>query len=295
MKLARLLEFHLQNPATSALSHSLGDAYLYKNNRIYKAVRDNVLKNGFIFSAEIDPAYLALPLAELENILLTKKIPYFDNVSVLKTIEQKRPGAASWEDVRDNLKKNFLFHESCHACARSYFSENSQLLKNKILNLLTEESFANTCELLAVVDTEDAAHRIFYETNSYTALFEQKTNFKNAIRELGADVTAKIIFLGYLHSNHLHDYIEDRDLKRIIKLTGLQNPDDKQFKTIKYIIKNCFRLDETFKQVTTRFYMKLNQVQIEHSDLKKLDYLAEFEQKPGYVQYLNKLAEVLTQ
>lgn len=205
MKLSRLLEFHSQNATDQGLANNLGDAYLYCNNRIYRNVRDHVLKFGFKFSDEIDPNYLALPLAELENILKNKKIPYFDNVSVLKKIEQNKLGVATWEDVRDNLKKNFLFHESCHACARSLYSRNSSRLNNRVLNLLVEESFANTCELLAVLDTEDAAHRIFYEMNSYTALFEIKTEFKNAVRDLGMANVAKIIFFGYLHSNHLYD------------------------------------------------------------------------------------------
>ncbi|MBY0553962.1 hypothetical protein K2P97_05505 [bacterium] len=298
MKLSRLLELHSQNTTKEILPNNLGDAYLYKNNRIYRSIRDQVLKNGFSFSDEMNSAYLALPLAELENILQTKKIPYFNNVDVLKKIEQKKPHVATWEDVRDNLKKNFLFHESCHACARAYYNTDSGHLKNKVLNLLIEESFANTCELLAVMDAEDAAHRIFYEMNSYTALFELKTEFKNASRDLGFDNFAKIIFFGYLHSNHLHDYIEDRDLKRVVSLTGLKDwsqLSDKQQKTIKYVIKNCFQLDETFKQVTTRFYMKLNQVEIEHSDLKKQDYLSEFEQNSAYIKHLNNLSEVLTQ
>jgi hypothetical protein len=294
MKLARLLDLHLEKTSEVTLQDNLGDSYLYSKNKIYKAIRDECLKNNFYFSSDYDSSYLALPLAELENILNNKKIPYFNNVDVLKNIEKQKPNLADWSDIADNLKKNFLFHESCHAVARSYRNNKPEGLESKVLNQLIEESFANTCELLGIVYAEAAAHRIFYEINSYTALIEQKTNLKNAFDELGFEFIFKVTMLGYLHSNHLHDSMDDLTLKRIIALTDANKKlSDKHLKTIKFVLRNCFNLDNTFKQVTTRFYMKLNTLETTHSNLKNVNYLSDFENNTNYRLYLNHLTDLL--
>ena len=196
--------------------------------------------------------------------------------------------------MKHNLKKNFLFHESCHAVARSFRNSKPQGLENKILNQLIEESYANTCELLGIIYAEDSAHRIFYEMNSYTALFEQKTNLKNAIDELGFEFIIKATILGYLHSNHLHDSMDDVTLKRTIALTDANKKlSDKHLKTTKFVLRNCFNLDNAFKQVTTRFYMKLNAVETTHSNLKNVVYLSDFEKNINYRLYLNHLTDLL--
>ena len=95
-------------------------------------------------------------VSQLEWILQKKIIPYIDNTSVLKQLNDKLPENILWDDISDNLKGNHVFHESCHAVSRSLINEfyKDPVLKTKndfqnhTLMRLIEESFANTCELL---------------------------------------------------------------------------------------------------------------------------------------------------
>lgn len=285
MKINRLLELHQQHKNQNTLNDCFGDAYLYRHNRICKLIRDETLKQNYTFTSEENKNYLALPLAELDCILKFKKIPYFDNVSVLKKIEDKSPNLANWDDIRDNLRRNFIFHESAHVCARAVLNCKKDACKDLILNMLIEESFANTCELLAVHYVEDAAHRVFYELNSYATLFDQKNLIKSMVGELGLAQVITFVVYGYIHSNFLHNSIDDKSFNRVcdivLKNAG-QALNAKQVKMLRSLLRNCFTLDENFKQVTTRFYMKLSGAPLEHSKLITVDYLAQFERNDAY-------------
>ena len=292
MKISRLLERHLSAVHPTGLINNFGDTFLCQNNKIFKNVRSEALKLGFLFSNEQNDAYQALPLSQLASILSTKKIPYLNNVSVLKELEKQISNVADWDDINDNFKKNFLFHESCHAVARVYSKDIK--IEDRVLVMLMEESFANTCELLAVVEVNEAAHKIFYEWNSYTALFDSKSNLKSALLEIGSDILSKIIFFGYLHSNLLFDTMDEKQLGRILKIVSKREFSAKQIKTIKSLIKICFTLDYRFKEVTTRFYMRLNGLTQNLDKRISLNYIDKFENNAELGLFLDKLILVVT-
>ena len=291
MKLSKLLELHSLSSDPADLRQNFGDAYLCQNNKIFRNIRREALRRGFTFSHEQNDAYQALPLSQLSEILSTKKIPYLDNVSVLKKIESRLPDKAEWGDLRDNLRKNFLFHESCHAVARELLQP---LPKGDLeLQMLMEESFANTCELLAVVDAGDLPHRIFLEWNSYTALFEAQNNLRSALEEIGRSEFFTLMFFGYLHSNFLFDSFEDAQFNRIAKLAVPMNLNAKQLKTARVLLKICFTLDKNFKEVTTGFYLKLNGVSADFRQAGTYNYLDKFEKISEYRDYVSRLAQVV--
>lgn len=295
MKISKLLEEHLRANHPSGISHNLGDSYLCQQNKIYRNIRETALKQGCKYSCEpssANQAYQALPLSQLNAILESKTIPYLDNVSVIKQLEAQIPGVTQWDDISDNLRKNFLFHESCHAVARALSI--GLKTEDRVLNMLLEESFANTCELLAVMDANELAHRVFYDRNSYTALFEEKTNLKNLQKEIGEEIFTKLIFFGYLHSNYSFSNMDENHLNRVLKLVTQQMFSLKQIKTIKAILKICFTLDSRFKEVTTRFYMRLNAINIDYNKLCDLDYFESFEKHKKYNEYVKDLVFVIT-
>lgn len=292
MKISRLLEQHFSVSHPSGLEQNFGDSYLCRHNKIYRNIRLAAQKSGFKFSADRNDAYQALPLSQLPVILSTKVIPFLDNVGVLNQLEIQRKDAIDWDDIRDNLRKNFIFHESCHAVAREISGKFR--LDDPILNMLMEESFANTCELLAVIDTNELSDKIFYEWNSYTALFESRTNLKNAVAEIGDGLFGKIIFLGYLHSNFQFENFTESQLSRALKIATSQEFSAKQLKTIKALIKICFTLDERFKEVTTRFYMRLNGLGGHSKKTASSAYFENFEKNSAYREYFDKLILVVT-
>lgn len=289
MKVSKLLEQHFSEDLEIGLNRNFGDSYLCSKNKIFRNIRRETLGLGYSFSLDRNDDYLALPLSQLATVLSTKKIPYIDNVSVLENIESQIPNLANWMDIRDSFRKNFVFHESCHAVARKY-----AVGENPILDMLIEESFANTCELLAVVEAEQYAHKIFFEWNSYSALHEARTNLKNAMEEFGPAVFFKYVFFGYLHSNYLRNSIDETQLTRVLKIASKTELSAKQLKTLKALLKICFTLDSGFKEVTTGFYMKLRGVETDHSQLAKQDFLVIFEKKSGYHGYLERLIQVVT-
>ncbi len=276
MKLTRLLELHRQNLGAQDLAGNFGDSILVRNNLIYRKIRASSLQAGFTFSCEPNTAYIALPFAQLENILASKNIPYVNNVTVIEKLVAQLKDDVVWDDISDGLRKNFVFHESCHAVARSFASPgNAEAIKSKALRILMEESFANTCEFLAVADAEDASHRIFFELNSYTALFEEKTNIKNAIRACGFNCVFKIMWLAYLHSNYLHAHLDEKKWHRCLAIAGADSLPAPQSKALRALSKIAFTLDPRFRLVTTRFHFKLNGISMSPQEILNFDILAE--------------------
>ena len=187
MKLKTILEHHEQNSHPDQILNNLGDGYLMNNNCLYHAVRKKVIISGFSFSTAPNADYVVFGMSQLENILKSKTIPYLDNTTILKNLENKKPSQISWSHLEHNLRPNYVFHESCHGLARS-ISENlnlrtvyNQQKEILILTTLIEESFANTCEFIAIAQAKDVVHKLFLQINSYYTDFESVTTLSKAI------------------------------------------------------------------------------------------------------------------
>ena len=290
MKLSRLLQIDAEVKPAHSLSNNFGDARLCLQNKIFSNIRKVCLRNLFSFSPKPNTAYLALPLSQLENILRSKVIPYIDNVLVLQELEQSWPQATDWDDVTDHLRRNFLFHESCHAVARSEsLTMDYSSTEDQVLQMLIEESYANTCELLAVIDANDTAHQIFYEVNSYTSLFAEKAHLKIISEEFQDQRIFVFILLSYLFSNFLRDGLTESELSRILIICEIPVGPSKK---LRRIAKICFTLDERFKNVTTRFYMRIHGLKTSQSNLLQFDFLSKIEKSPLLRTYIKKLAEI---
>ena len=296
MKINKLLELHFSE--TSGLEKSLGDSYLLKKNRIFKNIRTAALNACFSYTSKNNEDYLALSLSQLENILATKTIPYFDNITALTNLEKQHPQVASWNDIYENLRRNFHFHESCHAVARTLQTNEFKNLNDEILLRLIEESYANTCEMLAIIDCDKTAECIFFEVNSYTALFELKDLVQYLANSLGLEKLFTLVLMTYLHSNHLHNSLKDSLFKEIVQASGANDIIDREpkiQKNLKDLLKYCFYLDENFRQVATSFYLRLstkNQTQI---NLKEKKYFSEFTKNNEYLKFVKKLSQIATQ
>jgi hypothetical protein len=296
MKISKLLELHSNE--LIGLEKSFGDSFLLKQNRIYRNIRTATLNAGFSFTTQNNEDYLALSLTQLENILKSKKIPYFDNVNALVKLEQQHPQVGSWDDIFENLRRNFHFHESCHAVARNLQLTAFKDLDDDILLRLIEESFANTCELLAVVDAEKTADRIFFEINTYTALFELKELIQQLVDALGFEKLFSIVMLSYLHSNHLHNSLKEPLFKEILMASAanklIENNISLQ-KKLNELLKYCFYLDENFRQVATGFYLKLSTKKQAHVNLKEKNYFTQILKDSGYLKFIKQLSSIAAQ
>lgn len=302
MKLTQLLQLHEQFSDQSLLRQNFGDGYLAKHNLIFRNIRRHVLAEKYTFSSERNDLYHALPLSQLDWVLTEKKIPYINNVDVLKQIDSRLPGKIQWEEVSDNFKRNYLFHESCHGVAQSLrFSSEGLKQSQKILQKMMEESFANTCELLAVVDAEDRAHRIFFEMNSYVVMFNFKTDLKNAIAKMGHQTIAKFMMMCYLQANFLREDLPEKDFNRFLQIAARNSTDQSvrtfdsaEKKTLRALSKISFQLNPQFRMVTTGFYLRLAGFANSMEEMLDFDFISDLESDPRFQKFFEDLASVMT-
>jgi len=265
--------------------NNLGDRYLFEKNKIYRNIRLALLKYGYTFSSNYSYEYLTLPLTYLNQILVTKIIPYYDNVSALTNIENSNPKLIHWDELVDQIKKNNLFHESCHAIA--YSKMNSLYPDKKQIDLFSqqqflfykifEESYANTCELISILDTNDKFHRIFFEINSYICVFDEKSRLQKIEKTLGYHFLFKFSFFCYLYSNYL---VNDLSNNNFIKLIELSSDSKEQYnialnqkKILFGIFKIALDLNPRFRQITTQLYTKINKMTYSHKELISFNFL----------------------
>lgn len=288
------------------LQQNFGDAYLLQKNKIYKNIRKACLNEGYIFSSELNSDYLSLSLSQLENILKDKKIPFFDNVSVLDQIEKKlsnqKVTGLDWDDIVDNLIKNHLFHESCHAVARSMVEKFDELVihnlnknSNSILNRIIEESFANTCEFIAIIDVQDAFHRIFYEWNSYTFLIEEKSRLQKMIEDFGKEFVFKFIFYCYLQSNFLKENCDETSFQIILSMIDKNaNIEKHHIKNLKSLAKIPFTLNPRFRYITLGLHLKINGYSQNINQYVNLDFFNLIKQS-NYQSLVDQLVKLAIQ
>lgn len=286
MNLNTLLEAHIKRSPINALKDNLGDGYLLEKNRLYRNIRHHVLDAGFQLNQDYHNPYTVLPLAQLEELLTNKEIVYFNNVSVLTSLAKKND-LIIWEDLSDILKKNYIFHESCHAIARSV-SDRIQAFpeKDKLIQFFLEESFANTCELMALVDCDDVIHRIFYKHNSYTSLFEERTHLKNTIHLVGEEQLFKFLMLCYLYSHFLFNRLDEKSFNGILDLVNLKNLTPQALKSLKYLSKIPFTLDLEFRTITATLFLKLHRI---NTDIEKTDFIIRLQKNVMFSEWLSEV------
>ena len=302
MKIIKLLELHKNANVPEALLKNFGDGFLIQNNRIFKNIRKAALGRKFKFSGEFNPEYLSLPLGQLETILKNKVIPYTDNVTALEKLALQLKDSVSIEDITDGFKRNYVFHEACHAVLRSEatatlnFKEDLKTLagqRQKCFEMLLEESFSNTCELLAIIDVKDQAHKIFFEMNSYTFLFEYRSQFAKAMDDMGEDFIFQFFVVTYLFSNFLHNSLSVEQINKIIKILSQNSAVD--MKSLKALSKIPFMLDLNFRINTTGLHLRLSGLDKKPQELLDFDFLEIFLREKKYLSLLGAVTKIALQ
>jgi hypothetical protein len=290
MKLHQLMESHLHECSQRSLKNNLGDGFLVKHNRIFKNIRNLTLECGYQFDSNPSTESLVFPFSQLETILTSRKIPYLDNVSVIQNLLDKTNNQVEWDELTDGFRRNYLFHESCHAVARSL--ENQFYRSDeKLVQVMLEESFANTCELMAVIDAKDSVHQYFYELNSYTFLYEARKNLIRACENLGEVPLFQLLMICYFYANVLKKNLNPNEFDLI--LNALISPDVKvlsasQKKNLKALSLIPFTLDLRFRTHTTNLYLKLTGLRMNRAQLQSVE--APDSRMLSYTKHLAQLA-----
>jgi serine/threonine protein kinase len=292
MKLASLLQIHRDSAHPHGLAGNFGDGYLIRNNLVYRNIRQFSLEFGFKYSDKPDADYLAFPMGQLESVLGNKLIPFTDNVTALENLNQKA-NTIEWDHIADNLKPNYMFHESCHAVARTCIetlAAGENELQLKLTRTLLEESFANTCELFAVADAKDQVHRNFLELNSYFTLFEIRTNLINLIENTGFKKLFKLVLLCYVHSNFLNEQLPEPQFKKFLQFAGVGESAIPA--GLRSLIKHCFELNPNFRYTTTEMYLRTHKMEIPVEEALNFDYLSRIKNNEQIRALIDRLSDI---
>lgn len=289
-KLKSLLKLDLADSNPLALKNVFGDSHLIRKNRIFRKVREHALSLGYTFSRQRSDRYEALPFTYLEELIGEKSIPILHNREAVEFVAGKVP-EANWLDIADGFRRCFAFHEGCHAVARETLKATSTPSpEERVLLAMLEESFANTCELFAIVDCENSEDLAIYEANSYTALWE----VRDFLCEIGIEPVAFVyVMLHYLRANFLAspEFTMD-DHKRILKVaeSAAGRPYARENEELASLAEVAYTLDENFRQTTSRLHLRLLGLP---TDLESRDPIAELSKTPALISRLTSLVKTI--
>ena len=267
LKLNDILTANEDYAAPASLKNSFGDAYLYKNNPVFKTIRDHFIKLGGQFTTEDFCHYQVFPYASLPQILKAKKVPYCDNTSVLKEIESLHPKRFTCAELI-KVKSNYTLHESSHCIADHYLEKitagaylsktNLSSDSKKVFRFIMAESFANSVESFANVFNSTAEQKLFYELNSYVTL-NRKVHLalESFIGQFGSKKAFELIYVSYLYSNCLQTPPSSKLFQRILATLFTNETQQKkasQLAATRKVFDYAFELDIDFRMQTTGFF-----------------------------------------
>jgi len=304
--LREALELHDQHRPPAALESVLFDGYLIDTQLIYRNLREETLAQGCSYTTEDFCSYDALKLAALSAMLDQRKIPYFDNVTVLRGLERLRPGRFLFSDISD-LRKNYLLHESAHLVADSLLKKRIPSMlaagpdpalaqaRGRVLGLNLVESFANTVELLQRLAIRSEVDHQIFDWNTYAMVRPKVAPAFHEVEPLvGARVAAKMILLGYLHSNFLHDGAQPERVRELLELVDPgKGPRPVVVELFHTVLAACFRLNRGFRVQTQAFYLKFLGIEGELTALLAFDFLRAVRETPELPALVNDLTEVI--
>ena len=311
--LRELIDFHGQHFSKGSLKANFGDGYLMEYNPLYRSIRLSALDLGFKFSQSNYLEYQVLPLSQLESIIKTRTLPYIDNVKMLKQLVKPQLTFNFKMGDLPEPKKNYVFHESCHAVARSlrysYFTAKKKSVLSKreeqsqAVVLALEEAFANTCELLAFAFCSDNAALAFLKHNNYQDPSKtDKVIIDKSIAQFGFRAVFFITLFSFLYSNCLYKKLDFKELKQVklfLVTKGLVEPSEIDFdqakkrKLLLKVFSLGLSLSLGFRLNTARFCARLYGYKQSIFKLYERDPLEVLQENPQFSELIDNLFKVI--
>jgi hypothetical protein len=300
LPLAELLALHDAHQPEGALDRCLGDGYLLARNSVHRSIRAAACNLGARYTTEDYCHYNALRISSLDAILTAGRIPYCDNVTILRELERHRTGRFRLHHVFE-LNRNYVLHESAHFVADRLYRPDGDVpagtdpelavTRGMMLGVNLAESFANAVELVA---------RFAIETEIDDRILDQNTNMRvrpeiaPAFRELVAHVGTRaafvIVLLGYMHTNMLHDALPPDRLAIVLELAECE-PDALALAI--RVLPACFKLNAGFRQLTQAFYLTYRGIETPLDQLVAFDFLSTILGSDRLRRFIARLAEVI--
>lgn len=259
MNFSSVLSLHRGGRAEHALPDILGDAFLLRENPIYRQVRMRALASGAVYT-EATTEYLLLPFNQLERIVASKQIPYVPHARLMSAVEARHPGVFDLQQMP--MPESYHLHESAHVvaelCAAGLETSTQEA---RILRALLCESFANTVDALACGYAETEEHRVFLKLNCYMAPNSETRELMTRVRRaFGPAFTARVVLLSYLFANFLWEDVP-------VDLLGVDDADVLSLSELGQ------SLDPLFRVQTTQNFLLMAGFRGEVYDLLSFDFV----------------------
>lgn len=227
--LAELLELDRTSAAPGSLTDVVGDGYLFRNNDVFRRVRQAAREAGFRYTKADPGGYFGFPLAALETVLRSRSIPYRPTRPALVALERSRPGFFALSDLRLNRPTpNYLLHESAHAVAFDALFGRPPNVRTaladpaRLIDVQLGEAFAMTAEYLAACWVSGTAHAWFFSIHSYRHRVPQKKAVGEIIEELGLEAVARLLCGAFLYNVFLVERLDRGALARLLEFAELE-------------------------------------------------------------------------
>lgn len=282
---------------SSSLPGVLGDGYLYEHSSLFATIRNAALKNGYRFveqESELWHDYVVMPLLSLKSILVQKSIPYVDNVSVLKKLLKQQPEVELPSRlVYDVVRRNYVFHETCHCIAHELINSDDTVLRHArtekerfVLEAFLQEAFANTVERLANATPPSKTFAFFMNLNNYMFYRSDKHElWQSAIQGLEPERLFQLVFLCFLNQNLQAAETSVSAQSLIDILWSGDKPPAEHQPLLDTLIEKELVLSPVFREETTRGYFRLYGCDSELTSIRKAELL----RNAGFIEDLRML------
>jgi hypothetical protein len=299
-----LLQTQEQCSAANSLPGVLGDGYLYQHSPIFARVRDAAVNRGYRFvesESHLWHDYQAMPLLSLKVILSEKSIPYFDNVAVLRKLYQQKPHIElPVRLVYEVVKRNFVFHETCHCVAFSVVETQSRILdrfgsdnERFVVNAFLQEAFANSMERLSSAIAPTKTYAFFMNMNCYMKYEPGKQQFwESALEKLGFERLFILTFLTYLELN-LQGRGKAFAKENILNIAGISSRDSDVASLVDQLLDKEIHLSEVFREETTRGYFRLYGCEAELCSIRDANLLSNTAIADDLLELLEHLSSII--
>jgi hypothetical protein len=249
----------------NALGKVLGDAYLYKHNSLFRRVRDVAVEYGCEFVSDAPDLlmrYQGLPFVCLREIVENRRIPYFDNLTVLRSLLCEQPNI-KWpiQFLLQALKRNYVLHETTHCIAHALLNDDPLVIhhfppKEKfVVESVLTEACANAVERLASGSRCARTHMLMFTINSYMNYNPAgRQQLETATARYGIHALFPLAVVSYFAANFRGRATEPR-LIHCIAETGAECHSLRiDGATAQELVTGAFSINDQFREQTSLAY-----------------------------------------
>lgn len=271
MKLTDLITLQRDFHGPKRLRGNLGDGLLFAQNPFFRRIRLAALARGFRYTEDDPGAYFAFPLAALDTLFETRRVPYRDNVKALVRLEGVRPGFFELRDLSGNRPlPNYLLHESAHAVAfHELFGRPSNVRKTlcspeALLGIELGEAYAMTSEYFAACAASSGVHRWVFAINSYRQRAPARETIGQMTSELGFPLVTFTVLCAFLSNLFFRERLARDSVERMLELwsaggksTSARMPKPAARRRLRRALSELMPMNPEFRRDTTRLFLTM--------------------------------------